>query len=140
VCLLGVGKLVSACEDAARILAGQGIDATVWDVRVVSPLDPAMVDDALAHRLVVSIEDGVVDGGVGSLVESALRRGVLAGTGSVAGLTGARPAGLDPAGSGPTVVNCGVPTAYLPHGRAADILARLGLDGPGISRTVLDHV
>ena len=40
----------------------------------------------------------------------------------------------------PTVVNCGVPTAYLPHGRAADILAGLGLDGTGISRTVLGYL
>jgi deoxyxylulose-5-phosphate synthase len=38
------------------------------------------------------------------------------------------------------VVNCGVPTAYLAHGEASDILARLGLDGPGISRAVLDHL
>jgi 1-deoxy-D-xylulose-5-phosphate synthase len=121
VCLLGVGKLVAACEDAARILAGQGVPATVWDVRVVSPLDPALVEDALAHELVVTVEDGVVEGGVGRLIDAALRRAA-------------------PAGAGPTVANCGVPTAYLPHGRAADILAGLGLDGPGISRTVLGHL
>ena len=37
VCLLGVGKMVGACLEAADELAGEGIDATVWDVRVVSP-------------------------------------------------------------------------------------------------------
>ena len=50
VCLLGVGKLVSACARAADELAADGISATVWDVRVVSPPDPAMLADALAHR------------------------------------------------------------------------------------------
>jgi 1-deoxy-D-xylulose-5-phosphate synthase len=119
VCLLGVGKLVAACEDAARLLAREGVEATVWDVRVAAPLDPAMIEDAMTHELVVSAEDGIVEGGVGSLVDAALRSGA-------------------PGSRAPTVAACGVPTAYLPHGRASDILACLGLDGPGISRTVLD--
>ena len=121
VCLVGVGKLVAACEQAADILAGEGVDATVWDARVVAPLDPDMIEDAMAHELVVSAEDGIADGGVGSRVSASLRRAA-------------------PAGFGPAVVNCGVPTAYLPHGEASDILAYLGLDGPGISRAVLDHL
>ncbi len=121
VCLLGVGKLVAACEDAARILGGVGVDATVWDVRVASPLDVVMVADAMGHELVVCVEDGIAEGGVGSHVAAALAR---VGT---------------PIAS-PKVVTRGIPTAYLPHGRAADILAQLGLDGPGISRTVLDRL
>ena len=28
------------------------------------------------------------------------------------------------------------PTEYLPHGKADDILASLGLDGPGVAETV----
>ncbi len=121
VCLLGVGKLVAACEDAARILGGVGVEATVWDVRVASPLDPVMIADATDHELVVCVEDGIAEGGVGSQVASALARVV-------------------PSGRGPTVVARGVPTDYLPHGRAADILSQLGLDGAGISRTVLDRL
>ena len=37
---------------------------------------------------------------------------------------------------GPPTVALGTPPAYLPHGRAADLLANLGLDGPGIAATV----
>src|SRR5580698_8363616 len=59
VCLLGVGKLVGACLDAATELSAEGIDVTVWDTRVVSPSDPAMVADAARHALVVTAEDGV---------------------------------------------------------------------------------
>jgi 1-deoxy-D-xylulose-5-phosphate synthase len=124
VCLLGVGKLVAACQEAAELLAEAGVDATVWDVRVASPLDPAMIDDAGRHRLVLTAEDGVIEGGVGSLVSGALTRS--------AGM--ARQAGR--AGS-PRAVSCGVPLAYLPHGRADDILASLGLDGAGLCATVL---
>ena len=121
VCLIGVGKLVSTSEQAAHILAAKGVDATVWDARVATPLDPAMIEDALAHELIVSAEDGILEGGVGSRVIAALRRAA-------------------PDGTGPVAVNCGVPTAYLAHGEASDILAHLGLDGPGISRVVIDHL
>ena len=121
VCLIGVGKLVSACEKAAQILALKGIEATVWDARVATPLDPAMLEDALTHDLVVTAEDGIIEGGVGSRIIDSLRRAA-------------------PAGAGPAAVNCGVPTAYLPHGDASDILARLGLDGPSLSRVVLDRI
>ncbi|MGO9964587.1 MAG: 1-deoxy-D-xylulose-5-phosphate synthase [Acidimicrobiales bacterium] len=121
VCLIGVGKLVSACAKAAQILARNGIEATVWDARVATPLDPVMIEDALGHDLVVTAEDGIIEGGVGSRITASLRRAV-------------------PAGAGPAAVNCGVPTAYLPHGDAADILAGLGLDGPSLSRVVLDRL
>ena len=75
VCLVGVGKLVAACEQAAELLAAKGVDATVWDARLASPLDPDMVEDALAHDLVVSVEDGIVDGGVGWRIAESIARG-----------------------------------------------------------------
>src|SRR5438034_3712967 len=59
--------LVEAAESAADALAEQGFTATVWDVRVATPLDPRMITDARAHRVVVTVEDGVAEGGVGSL-------------------------------------------------------------------------
>jgi 1-deoxy-D-xylulose-5-phosphate synthase len=83
-------------------------------------LDEAMIEDALGHGLVVSAEDGITDGGVGWRIESALRRRAPV--------------------NGPEVLNCGVPTTYLPHGDAAGILTYLGLDGPAIARTVLEHL
>ena len=49
VCILAVGKMVTAAEEARRPLADEGIDVTVWDVRVVSHPDPAMLADAARH-------------------------------------------------------------------------------------------
>ncbi len=118
VCLLGVGKLLEACEQAAAALGGDGVAATVWDVRVASPLDPDMLADAASHAVVVTAEDGVAEGGVGSAVAAALRTRTLD---AASGAT--RPA----------VVTCGLPLAYLPHGKPDDILAALGLDGLGIA-------
>jgi 1-deoxy-D-xylulose-5-phosphate synthase len=119
VCLLGVGKLVSACEEAAALLAAEGVEATVWDVRVVSPPDPAMLDDAVRHRLVVTVEDGVRVGGAGTFLGDAL--------GSAAEAAGV------PA---PPVVTLGIGREFIAQGEVDDILAALGLDGPGIAGSV----
>ena len=37
----------------------------------------------------------------------------------------------------PTTITLGTPLAFLPHGKPADLLANLGLDGPGIAASVL---
>jgi len=119
VCLVGVGKLLAACEDAAVELAATGIDATVWDPRVVNPPDPALLTDLARHRLVVTAEDGVRFGGAGMFLVDA--------TAEVARRSG---------GPVPASINLGTPRAFIPQGRADDILAALGLDGPGIAASV----
>jgi 1-deoxy-D-xylulose-5-phosphate synthase len=118
VCLLAVGKLVEAAEEAAGKLAADGIDATVWDVRVVSPPDPAMLVDAAGHGLVVTMEDGIRVGGAGMFLVDTMR-----------GL----PEIEHPL---PPVCVLGIPLRYIPQGRPDGILADLGLDGPGIAAAV----
>ena len=78
VCLLGVGKLVAACLAAADELATEGIAATVWDVRVVSPPDPDMLADAARHSVVVTAEDGVRHGGAGAFIVDAMEASIEA--------------------------------------------------------------
>jgi len=114
VCILAVGKLVGPALDAASLLGEAGVDATVWDVRVVKPLDPAMLADAARHDLVVTVEDGVRVGGAGSLIADAM---------SALGHEG-------------TVMQLGTPDSYIPHGKQDAILASLGLDAAGIAASV----
>ena len=119
VCLLGIGKSVGACLAAADELAAGGIDATVWDVRVVAPPDTAMLAEAARHALVVTAEDGVRHGGAGAFLVEA----ITAQTESD---------GL----SGPATRVLGIPREYVAQGKADDILASLGLDGAGIAKSV----
>jgi 1-deoxy-D-xylulose-5-phosphate synthase len=112
ICLIGVGKMLAVAREAAARLAEDGITATVWDPRVVKPLDAEMLHDAASHRLVVTIEDGLRDGGVGSMIADALRD-------------------LAPV-DGPSVRVLGVPSAYLAHAKPDDILHDLGLDVDGV--------
>jgi len=117
VCIVAVGRMVEAAEDAAILLDDQGISATVWDARVVKPLDPNMICDAAAHPLVVTVEDGVRLGGAGTAVADAV-------------------AALDPEQPAPPVLVLGTPDSYIPQGTAAEILSKLGLDGPGIAASI----
>jgi 1-deoxy-D-xylulose-5-phosphate synthase len=118
VCVLAVGKMVEAAEQAATILEADDIDATIWDVRLVRPLDPKMIADAACHQLVVTVEDGIRVGGAGSHIADAI-------------------ADLQEDRHSPPVVHLGTPPAYIPQGRPADIHAYLGLDGPGIATATL---
>ena len=57
VCILAVGKMLEHARGAADLLAAEGVEATVWDVRSVAPLDAEMLDDAATHPVVVTVED-----------------------------------------------------------------------------------
>ena len=117
VCILAVGKMLDAAEQAVELLAADDIDATLWDVRVVRPLDPRMVVDAGKHELVVTVEDGIRSGGAGAFIADAV-------------------ADLQETRMAPPFLILGVPTAYIPHGSQERILSQLGLDGPGIAAAV----
>jgi 1-deoxy-D-xylulose-5-phosphate synthase len=119
VCILAVGKMLTAAEEAAEALQVDGIEVTVWDVRVVSEPDPAMVADAARHGMVVTAEDGIRQGGAGMFLADALRESC-------------------PRGAAPPVVSLGIPRAYIPQGKPDYILSQLGLDGPGLARSVRD--
>jgi 1-deoxy-D-xylulose-5-phosphate synthase len=86
----------------------------VWDVRVAKPLDAEMLADAARHRVVLTAEDGIREGGVGTAIADAL--------GASGALHGA-----------PHVVVLGTPVDYIAHGKPDAILAELGLDGDGIA-------
>jgi 1-deoxy-D-xylulose-5-phosphate synthase len=121
VCILAVGKMLGAADAAADRLDAEGIDVTVWDPRVVSHPDPAMLDDAGRHALVLTLEDGVRQGGAGMYLGDALRTSL-------------------PIGACPPIVHRGVPRAFLAQGRPDRILARLGLDEDGVVRTVRESL
>jgi 1-deoxy-D-xylulose-5-phosphate synthase len=76
-----------------------------------------MLVDARGHAIVVTVEDGIAEGGVGASLTTA-----------IASMEGSTPV--------PRTVVLGTPAAYLPHGKPADLLANLGLDGPGVAATV----
>ncbi len=107
VCVVAVGKMLETAEKAAAQLLESGVAVTVWDARSCAPLDPEMIADAAAHARVVTIEDGIREGGIGMSVADAVGQ-------------------LDPT---TRVDVLGLPLEFLAHDpKPQAILARCGLD------------
>jgi 1-deoxy-D-xylulose-5-phosphate synthase len=118
VLLVCVGPMATVGLDVAERLAAQGIGATVVDPRWVVPVPRSIVELAAEHRLVVTIEDGVRVGGIGTRVRQDLRE-----------------AGVDTA-----LTELGLPDEFLAHGSRAEILEEAGLTPQHIARDVVAQV
>ena len=117
VCLIGIGKMLASAAEAADLLEAEGVSCSVWDPRVVKPLDPVMISHASQHGLVVTAEDGLRAGGIGQAIHQKVSK----------------------SGSTP-VVSVGIPTTHLPHGKVEELLARYRLDARGIASVVREHL
>ncbi|MFV0494383.1 1-deoxy-D-xylulose-5-phosphate synthase [Mycobacterium sp.] len=73
VLLIAVGAFGSMAVAVAKRLHNQGIGVTAIDPRWVLPVPEAIRELAAGHKLVVTVEDNGVAGGVGSAVSAALR-------------------------------------------------------------------
>ncbi|MFM8956064.1 MAG: 1-deoxy-D-xylulose-5-phosphate synthase [Actinomycetota bacterium] len=113
-CILAVGKMVAAAEQVVAALARDNISATLWDVRSCVPADETMIRDAAAHRRVLTLEDGIRDGGIGFLLADAITSVVP--------------------DAPPVIKVLGLPTRFIPHAKPDAILAKLGLDAAGVER------
>ncbi|MBN9141939.1 MAG: 1-deoxy-D-xylulose-5-phosphate synthase [Micrococcales bacterium] len=118
VLLVAVGPMAALAMRVADRLAAQGIGATVIDPRWVIPVPGSVVELARAHRLVVSIEDGIRVGGVGTRIRQDLRA-----------------AGVDTA-----VDELGLPDEFLEHASRDQILEDAGLTDQRIARDIVAQV
>lgn len=114
VLIVTVGPMAGVGLEVAERLAAQGIGATVVDPRWVVPVPRSVVELAADYRIVVSIEDGIRVGGIGTRIRQDLRE-----------------AGVDTA-----VTEVGLPDEFLDHGSRGDILERVGLTPQHIARDV----
>ncbi|MFX1756826.1 MULTISPECIES: 1-deoxy-D-xylulose-5-phosphate synthase [Rhodococcus] len=116
--IVAVGAFAGLALDVADRLSRQGIDAAVVDPRWVFPVPDAVVDLARGFRIVVTVEDSGLHGGVGSAVSAALRRNDV---------------------DVPTR-DVGVPQRFLDHASRNEIHAELGLTAQDVARQVTGWV
>lgn len=108
--IVGVGPLAREGVEASRRLRAVGVRASAVDPRWIVPVPAALVALARRFDVVVTAEDGLVQGGFGWALRDAL------------------------AEAGTPVVALGIPRRYLAQGDRHDMLAALGLDARGIAR------
>ena len=101
IALLAFGSLVGAAE-----AIGQQLDATVVNMRVIKPVDEAMVlEMAATHSLLVTLDENAIAGGAGSAVSEVLAANAVAAQ----------------------VLHLGLPDRFLEHGSREDMLREAGL-------------
>ena len=118
VLLVAVGPMASVALEVAQLLSAQGIGSTVVDPRWVVPVPKSILELSAAHRLVVTIEDGLKIGGVGTRIRQDLRT-----------------AQID------TALNeIGLPDKFLEAASRNEILNEVGLNAQTIARDIVAQV
>lgn len=114
VAILAFGRMVRRSLMAAELLAERGIQARVVDMLWAKPLDEQAIAQAVETKLVVTVEEGVISGGVGEGVLDILSRMV----------------------SGVSALTLGISDAFVLQGKSDFLLGELGLDAAGIAASV----
>ena len=117
VTIVSVGALAKSAIEAAKTLTESGLSVEVIDPIIALPVSPALIDYLAAAHLVVTVEDGLVDGGIGQAICAQL---AAEGTG--------------------TAMSIGIPKQFLTHKTRSTWLAELGLDGSGIAAAITNRL
>ena len=115
--LAGCGSMTKICLEAAELLAEKGIECTVIDAEIIKPLS---AKDRMVYRkaaeetgLVCTVEDNVVSGGYGAVIEDLLR-----------------------AEKPVSICKMGWPDVFIPHGSKEELMKQYGLDAESIANRV----
>ncbi len=114
IAILNFGTLLPDALSAAEEL-----NASIYDMRWVKPLDEALIDELSAsHKLIVTLEENSIAGGAGSGVAEYLSsQGIIM-----------------------PILHLGLPDRYIDHGKREKILAAIGLDADGIIHSIQERM
>jgi 1-deoxy-D-xylulose-5-phosphate synthase len=114
--LVAYGSLFPTCVKAAERLRQEGLSIGVINARFAKPIDrQTLLRAAEDVPLIVTVEEGTLEGGFGSAL-----------------LEAANTAGLDTR----HIVRLGIPDRFIEHAERSELLADLGLDLNGICQAV----
>ena len=114
VCIVSIGGMATTAMEVATTLQSSGYSVEVIDPVQVLPINEALVSHLSDRDYVVTIEDGLLDGGIGEAIGSALRT----------------------LNSNTRVTPLGIPKKFLDHASRKSILHALKLDAQGITATI----
>ncbi len=121
VCLWAIGSMVQTALQAADALVQQGIQAGVVNMRFAKPLDTELLlQHAKDYGKIVTLEEGVLAGGVGSAVLEALNEAKQLET--------------------TKVLTLGIPDEFVLHGDKKLLLRDLHLDVDSIVDRIADFI
>lgn len=111
IALLAVGSMVSTGEHVRQKLKAEGWNCTLANGRFIKPFDKKLIDHlAKNHWLIVTLEENVLQGGYGSLINGYIHEHYPK----------------------VKVLNIALPDAYVEHGNVSLLRKGLGIDSDSI--------
>ena len=122
VAVLTIGHIGNEAARAVDALRSEGKNAGHYDMRFLKPLDTALLDDIAArYRAIVTVEDGVIEGGFGSAVLEYLQDCRNSGTSM----------------SMPLIVRLGIPDHFVTHGPVPQLQKDCHFDAESIKSAII---
>lgn len=117
VALLSIGKAGIFAKRAVKSLENKDISAAHFDMRFVKPIDKKLLTEVFKNfKIIVTIEDGVIQGGFGSAVLEFMAENNFSAT----------------------VKLLGIPDKFIEHGSPEDLYRECGIDVKGITNSVME--
>lgn len=117
--ILTIGPIASEAARAVETLASRGIGVAHYDMIFLKPIDTELLRKAAEKNcLIVTVEDGTVNGGLGSCVRQ----------------------WLDDNGMNRPIVNIGVPDRFVAQGTPAQLYRQCGMDADSISDVIINNL
>jgi 1-deoxy-D-xylulose-5-phosphate synthase len=115
--VISLGHPGNFVEKALDSLQNEGVLAGHYDLRFLKPLDESLLHQAFGnYRTIVTVEDGVINGGMGSaLLEWAMENNYKN-----------------------KVIRLGIPDQFIAHGSPAKLQQECGFDAESIRKVLLD--
>jgi len=118
--IISIGSMAQIALDTAALLSKRKVEATVVNARFIKPLDVNLLAEVLGRiKKVVTIEEGVLDGGFGSSVLEFIER------------------------SGPKGVKVrriGLPDKFIEHGKRGELFSKYNLTPDAICDVIVNEV
>ena len=107
--------MISETDKAEKILREKGLDVGLVNPRFVKPMDETLLDQlAEKYSLIVTVEEGMLNGGFGAMVMQYLYQKGYSGK----------------------IRNIGIKDQFVEHGSVKELRHMLGIDGENIASSI----
>lgn len=118
--IIAIGSMVSTAVEISSLLMKEGIRAAVINARFVTPLDGSLLEEICrTHKRIVTIEEGILEGGFGSAVLEFLERENIKGM---------------------RVKRIGLPDRFIEHGKREELFQKYNLTPAAICDVIIREV
>jgi len=120
IAIIAIGSMVSTAVEVSAILLKKRIDAAVINARFIHPIDGEMLEKTCAaHKRIITMEEGVLEGGFGSAVLEFIEKENIKGI---------------------RVKRFGLPDRFIEHGKRDELFKKYNLTPDAICDVIMREV